>query len=277
MAFITISDKNTGDSLTASEFNQILDAIKDGTKGVKCAEMECTSLASTGAISGTSLQIDNVKINSTAITNITSDGSDNSQVYLSGGGDIGGGRGGMVTVYGNEHATQAGDVVIEGGVGGDVLIKTSAGTLAQTISGANTTFAGAVSVTNKLDVYDGLIIDRIRLQDTVGLTQNIFSVALGSGGGGVVVEVAYGSFLSSVGSFGGVHSFAISETGGTTSVATLHEIGDAKISATISSQTVTFSITGHASLALDANIMIKINGATVGSAGQDVDIVYTVL
>lgn len=33
--YVTIPDKNTGDSLSAAEFNQILDAIKDGDKGIQ--------------------------------------------------------------------------------------------------------------------------------------------------------------------------------------------------------------------------------------------------
>ena len=32
---ITISDKSTGDQLTAAEFNQLLDALKDGTKSIE--------------------------------------------------------------------------------------------------------------------------------------------------------------------------------------------------------------------------------------------------
>jgi hypothetical protein len=37
MAFITIPDKSTGDALTATEFNQILDALKDGTLDINAS------------------------------------------------------------------------------------------------------------------------------------------------------------------------------------------------------------------------------------------------
>lgn len=40
MALITIPDKSTSDTLTAAEFNQILDAIKDGTLDINTAELQ---------------------------------------------------------------------------------------------------------------------------------------------------------------------------------------------------------------------------------------------
>ncbi|MBN2017019.1 MAG: hypothetical protein JW794_02625 [Candidatus Cloacimonetes bacterium] len=51
MALITIVDKNTGDTLTAAEWNQILDALKDGTLEINTAGIQLagTSLTPTAA------------------------------------------------------------------------------------------------------------------------------------------------------------------------------------------------------------------------------------
>ena len=42
MALVTIPDKSTGDSFSAAEMNQILDAIKDGTLDIKTALLTLT-------------------------------------------------------------------------------------------------------------------------------------------------------------------------------------------------------------------------------------------
>jgi len=45
MTYITISDKNTSDQLTAAEFNQILDALKDGTRTIVTEAVETKNAA----------------------------------------------------------------------------------------------------------------------------------------------------------------------------------------------------------------------------------------
>lgn len=43
-AFVTVADKSTSDSLTAAEFNQILDAIKDGTLDLNTGDLTATAI-----------------------------------------------------------------------------------------------------------------------------------------------------------------------------------------------------------------------------------------
>jgi hypothetical protein len=59
---------------------------------------------------------------------VTSDGSDNAELFFNGGGAEGNTRGGGLQVYGNEHATTPGDVVVEAGnvTGGDLILKVAA-------------------------------------------------------------------------------------------------------------------------------------------------------
>jgi len=45
MALITIPDKNSGDELTATEFNELLDALKDGTLEINTSEVKVAGSA----------------------------------------------------------------------------------------------------------------------------------------------------------------------------------------------------------------------------------------
>ena len=90
----------------------------------------------------------------------TTDATDNRAIFMVAGGAAAASRGAIIQLYGNEHATQAGDVFIDGGTvaGGGVLIRTSGdvtntvsisagnATLAATFTGANTTLAGDLAV-----------------------------------------------------------------------------------------------------------------------------------
>ncbi len=65
-----------------------------------------------------SVRFETNKVKSNGLLDIetnTPDGSDNSSIAISGGGARGSHRGGYVAVYGNEHASNAGGVVIESG------------------------------------------------------------------------------------------------------------------------------------------------------------------
>ncbi|HXK41070.1 MAG TPA: tail fiber domain-containing protein, partial [Candidatus Paceibacterota bacterium] len=53
----------------------------------------------------------------------TSDGSDNGTIEISGGGGSGGSRGGTITLYGNEHASTPGRVIIRSGSAGNKTIS----------------------------------------------------------------------------------------------------------------------------------------------------------
>lgn len=60
---------------------------------------------------------------SPTIRTATADGADNAVLALGGGGAIDTTRGALLALYGNEHATNAGDVALYAGTGGDVMLK----------------------------------------------------------------------------------------------------------------------------------------------------------
>lgn len=85
----------------------------------------------------------------------TSDGSDNKQIIIGGGGASGFGRGSNIYLYGNEHSTQAGDMLLEAGTGGDIDFITGSGSTRFRLNSSGDLIYLNTSTVIRADTTDG--------------------------------------------------------------------------------------------------------------------------
>jgi len=114
MALITIIDKGVGDKLTSAEINQILDALKDGTKEVNCSGMqvagvllsatiaELNCLHSAGVSNAEFAILDGLLVSTTQINILGDDGAKGNALI---GRSAGGAIGNIQTIDGNPNIT----------------------------------------------------------------------------------------------------------------------------------------------------------------------------
>jgi hypothetical protein len=160
----------TNAGATAAEWSSNIDvpgtldvtgaATLDSTLAVTGAATLASTLAVTGntSIGGTLAVTGNVTLSAVLVTSeirrATADGSDSSLLTLASGGSFGATRGAGLGLYGNEHATLAGRVILEAGdvSGGTISLQTN-GAEAIGISDAGVVaIAGAATVGGALAV-----------------------------------------------------------------------------------------------------------------------------
>ena len=116
------SGSTTGNAATATALataRTIGGTSFDGTANIVPATAVAVTGSAQSAITSlgtlTSLTVDTTVLDSYIISQNTSDGSDNSQLSLAGGGADSDGRGARARLYGNEHSSKGGDVDISTG------------------------------------------------------------------------------------------------------------------------------------------------------------------
>lgn len=157
-----------------------------GSTGVRFLKGWFDSVESTGTYTGTGIR----GVGAAAdfdIFNQTSDAADSSSIRINGGGAINNSRGAHVLIYGNEHSSNAGDVLINAGnvAGGNIEFRTASTQLRMTVQND-----GDILIANNLEVAGGQVkfpatavpsADANTLDDYQEIIQTVTLVATTSG------------------------------------------------------------------------------------------------